>query len=196
MIELSEDEVVLLNGALAKLRESIDDKPQIIDVDNKGAYYGVHENVVYYTDTKENDIKQVNKLGIVQYMNKLPDVGNFDKLYYVNNIVYYGDGTAYKELVFINEDKESKLVSPIKYYSRDWRTELYLQGLEAENNGVDTGYYYQELNAFWPLEYCLDPNNQHFFGEDDKIIRYGLTEGNYFLDFIDANSAALGEYSI
>lgn len=53
MIELSEDEVVLLNGALAKLRESIDEKPQI--------------RVTYFVpDAKKDGGEYVSKTGIVK----------------------------------------------------------------------------------------------------------------------------------
>jgi hypothetical protein len=52
------------------------------------------------------------------------------------------------------------------------------------------------------MEYNLDPNNQKFYGEiaaensENKDIRYDLTSGNFFLDFIDANSSTLGEFSV
>jgi len=184
---------------------AIDEKPQIVGKHNGIPYYGKYENVVYFTDTRENDIKQVNRLGIVKDYKQLPDIGNFDQLYYVDNECFYWDGTVYKTLVLITQDDEGNDIEnpviPQDYYAQDWRTFLYLYGLQAEANGVNNEYnenrsYYQELNAFWPLEYCLDPENQHFFGEEKDVIRYGLTEGNYFLDFIDANSATLGEYSV
>ena len=181
---------------------AIDDKPQIVDYDSKGAYYGIFPNVVYYTDTRENDIKKINRLGVVKEVTKLPNVGNLDQIYYVNNEkqCYYWTGSMFKKLVLIktenNKEIEYNVGEPITYYPRDWRTFLYLEGLTAEVNGLDSGYYFQELSAFWPQEYCLDPNNQHFFGEKNKIIRQGLTEGNFFLDFIDASSSSLGEYSV
>ena len=62
MIELSEDEVVLLNGALARLRESIAGKPQI--------------RVTYFVpDAKKDGGEYVSKTGIVkridEYENEL-----------------------------------------------------------------------------------------------------------------------------
>ena len=180
---------------------AIDDKPQVIDEDSKGQYYGVHQNVIYYTDKLEN----VNKLAIpliVASFGELPDVGNMDMFYYVikDKKTYYWDNTKYKEIVFIEKTETENVehsVQPQTYYSRDWRTFLYLYGLEANNNGTDAGYYFEELAAFWPLEYDLNPNNQKFFGEEqDGDIRYNLTTGNFFLDFIDANTTTLGEYSV
>ena len=61
MIELSEDEVVLLNGALAKLRESIDEKPQI--------------RVTYFVpDAKKDGGEYVSKTGIVKRIDEYENV--------------------------------------------------------------------------------------------------------------------------
>ena len=61
MIELSEDEVVLLNGALARLRESIDDKPQI--------------RVTYFVpDAKKDGGEYVSKNGIVKRIDEYENV--------------------------------------------------------------------------------------------------------------------------
>ena len=70
--------------------------------------------------------------------------------------------------------------------------------MEANQYGTDPGPYFEELFAFWPQEYNLDPNNQQFYGEkENELVQYrSLTTGNYFLDFIDANGSAFGDYSI
>ncbi len=61
MIELSEDEVVLLNGALARLRETIDDKPQI--------------RVTYFVpDAKKDGGEYVSKNGIVKRIDEYENV--------------------------------------------------------------------------------------------------------------------------
>ena len=61
MIELSEDEIVLLNGALARLRESIDDKPQI--------------RVTYFVpDAKKDGGEYVSKTGIVKRIDEYENV--------------------------------------------------------------------------------------------------------------------------
>lgn len=61
MVELSEDEVVLLNGALAKLRESIDEKPQI--------------RVTYFVpDAKKDGGEYVSKTGIVKRIDEYENV--------------------------------------------------------------------------------------------------------------------------
>lgn len=61
MVELSEDEVVLLNGALARLRESIDEKPQI--------------RVTYFVpDAKKDGGEYVLKTGIVKRIDEYENV--------------------------------------------------------------------------------------------------------------------------
>lgn len=61
MIELSEDEIVLLNDALAKLRESIDEKPQI--------------RVTYFVpDAKKDGGEYVSKTGIVKRIDEYENV--------------------------------------------------------------------------------------------------------------------------
>ena len=61
MVELSEDEIILLNGALAKLRESIDEKPQI--------------RVTYFVpDAKKDGGEYVSKTGIVKRIDEYENV--------------------------------------------------------------------------------------------------------------------------
>ena len=61
MVELSEDEIVLLNDALAKLRESIDEKPQI--------------RVTYFVpDAKKDGGEYVSKTGIVKRIDEYENV--------------------------------------------------------------------------------------------------------------------------
>lgn len=130
------------------------------------------------------------------------------------DVLYYWDGTAnvWKELT-LKTDSDEEPVSAIIYQAStdpdepyyqsvyptfDWRTFLYLQGLQANANGTDPGYYFAELEAFWPMEYDLAREKQKFFGaeEDNKVLHKTLSQGNYFLDFIDAASSQLGQYSV
>jgi hypothetical protein len=79
-----------------------------------------------------------------------------------------------------------------KYYTKDWRTELYVQGLKAVNLGTDANYYYAELASGWTEIYDID--NQEFYAESQGGA--ALTDGNYYLDFIDPSTSALGEFSV
>lgn len=190
----------------------IDEKPRLIEDDQNHPepYYGVFENIVYYTDPLDG----LNKLAKWLKINKLPSVGNFNLLYYLyhkeNNKeiydgVYYWDNTLYKKAVIVtgyNTDGSPIEIEPEcydKYYAKDWRTFLYLKGLEAQTNGTDEGIYFQELAAFWPGEYDLQRENQKFFGiqsgKSGNETYLTLTEGKYFLDFIETSSE-LGKYSV
>lgn len=71
--------------------------------------------------------------------------------------------------------------------TKDWRTELYFQGLTATANGINEGYYFAELSAEWPRIY--DIRNGKF---KDNL---NPSDMNYFLDFIESD-AAVGEFNI
>ena len=182
----------------------IDEKPQLIedDIQHTEPYYGMFENIAYYTDPLDG----LNKLTKWLEVDKLPTVGNFNLFYYISGDgLYYWDNTLYKKAVIItgyNADGSPIEIEPElynKYYAKDWRTFLYLKGLEAQVNGTDEGIYFEELTAFWPAEYNLQHDNQQFFGiqngESGDETYLTLTEGKYFLDFIDTSSE-LGKYSV
>ena len=76
-----------------------------------------------------------------------------------------------------------------EYVSKDWRSELYLQGVESESLAYDAGYYYPELNNEWLKLYDMDKED---FKDEVKQAPYNL---DYFLDFIDSD-AAIGEFSV
>ena len=101
---------------------------------------------------------------------------------------------------FVVWGKSSKNDLPIRYHlaidtkppynpnSGDWREELYQYGLRAEKDGIDAGYYWKELKAEWRKLYSENNQWEDVVTEDPASI-------DYFLDFIDANSA-YGEWSI
>ena len=183
--------------------------------------YGDFENILYYTYPEfYNDeiVLETNKLGKwIEYYREtkkekdgsetpiliLPDVGNMDQIYKTDEGFWLWTGKGFQKL-YLKEnlnDPDAEEGDPIEYshyYPIDWRTFLYLRGLEANANGTDPGPYFSDLDAFWPSEYDLRGNNQCFFGEEeDKSIHYkSLTSGNYFFDMIDASSSSLGMYSV
>lgn len=64
----------------------IDDKPPIQpDLYENKPYYGHFENLVLYTDALDG----LNKLAKWQAVDVLPDVGNFNLMYYNNGKFYY-----------------------------------------------------------------------------------------------------------
>lgn len=82
-----------------------------------------------------------------------------------------------------------ELVNSVKYIAKDWRTELFFQGVAAYQNATDPGYYYAELANEWPKLYDLE--NAHYLTE----IQTTPEKMEYFLDFIDT-SASIGKYSV
>jgi hypothetical protein len=73
--------------------------------------------------------------------------------------------------------------------TKDWRTELYLQGSIAEPLGRDSNYYYTELSSEWPKLY--DIQKGAFY---DEVLKHP-SDIDFYLDFIDSE-AAISELSI
>ena len=184
------------------------------------------EILVFYSEQNQYGYTGNIVAGFARYIEEggLPDVGNLDDLYYSidENSVYCWDGESYKPLhIYKGVDSEGAAIleDPViynsytsSYFVRDWRTLLYLKGKLAEINGTDKGYYYEELNAHWPTVYNLI--DQQFWAEIPKEGKgteglnnlqnlvnahtewRTLTEGNYYLDFINAATSELGKYSV
>ena len=153
---------------------AIDKKPNV----------GNKYTVLFIVD-KDDHIKKA-KFPII--VNKLPEEGLEGAYYVLKENIDKNEVTAYQ---YIN----SKFV-PLKdaifkenLTTSDWRTELYLQGVMAENNSLDGGFYYPELMTEWPKLY--DVENDCFY---DSTVRNpaGI---DYYLDFIDT-FAKIGEFSV
>ena len=153
---------------------AIDKKPDI----------GNTYTVLFIID-KDDNIKKA-KFPII--VNKLPEKGLEGAYYVLKEDRNKNEVTAYQ---YIN----SKFV-PLKdaifkeeLTTSDWRTELYLQGVMAENNSLDGGFYYPELMTEWPKLY--DVENGQFYDSASRNPA-GI---DYYLDFIDT-FAKVGEFSI
>ena len=163
---------------------------------NNNKLLKINNNLISVKPLKEKD----NKLSIDKSVT-IKGKSSLQKTY-----AYKWDGQKYIQLYFLEDssDDTSKrtMAEPSIYYPEDWRTALYLYGLLGEVNGTDKGAYYEDLSAFWPQEYCLKPGDQHFFVEEKSDTNNSqlkvntLSNGNFYLDFIDAGTATLGEYSI
>ena len=149
-------------------------------------YYGVHENICFYTDQDGGLRKAKKPIWIettddqdTELINLQGAEDNFYVASYTKNVYIWKDGKMQK----LDE-------SPLQtVYSWDWRTELYFQGLEAEPTATWTNSYYAELLAEWPKIYDIE--NGEFY--PDVINRPSDIE--YFLDFIDVG-AAINEFNI
>lgn len=101
-------------------------------------------------------------------------------------------------------DKQQYVVIDIglsKVKTTDWRTELYLQGVEAEPLGTNSNYYYTELLNEWPKLYNIQKGNDNINKEAvytggfyDEVLKTP-SDIDYFLDFIDS-TAAISKFSI
>lgn len=91
------------------------------------------------------------------------------------------------------------------FTTNDWRSELYLQGVQSEPYGKDTNYYYTELLNEWPKLYDMEKNTKTIYkdgqsqttyvgGFYDEVLK---TPSNvdFFLDIIDS-AAAISEFSV
>lgn len=112
-------------------------------------------------------------------------------------IIYYWDSNLEQYI-----EVDSEITKFVKVQTTDWRSELYLQGVQAEPLGINSNYYYAELANEWPKIYNLQKesyiNNKgeviYTGGFYDEILK---TPSNidYFLDFIDS-SAAISQFCI
>lgn len=120
----------------------------------------------------------------------LPEIGEFNTIYKTADKAYVWDDQTWKEVEIV-----AYFDNMNPYIVKDWRTQLYVEGLIAERLGTSRNYYFQELKASWPLIYNLA--EQRFWGEeeDEPLQVAALCSGNFYLDFIDS-SGPLGKYSV
>ena len=229
----------------------IDRKPLPVTSDERGNnYYNTYYNLLLYTEESTQEIKAAFPT-VYTTKNDFPSIGEFNTIYFdaTNKFAYYWKDDTYKSLkcsayypavdtlsvstiaeTSSDETKEEEakpIPAPIVnggYLVKDWRTELYLEGMLAKKNGIDSGnyyakidsiagwqgdvlqyahncridtdYYFEELDAFWPQVYDLV--DQKFIGEKEnaELLTSSLTDGNYFLDFIDSSTSDLGQFSV
>lgn len=139
---------------------------------------------VYLCEDQDTGNVKAHKTVSFNQKSDFPKTGTAE-LYYQDkstNQIYIWNG-ATKEYV-VQTNGYIKTIT-----TTDWRTELYLAGIEGENLGLDTNYYYTELKNEWPKLYDLE--NQCF----KESVLANPTSIDYYLDFIDS-SAAVGELAI
>ena len=152
---------------------AIDEKPQI-----ENTY-----NCFFYTDPDDNLIKAKKPL----FFNQLPKDGGQVGVYYSikdkkgNDIIYIWDPDT--------KDWKSTNYKLQSITTKDYRTELYLSGVDKQPFGLDSNYYFTQLKNEWPKIYDVEKGKfldgiQNYPGELD-----------YFLDFIDS-STAISEFSV
>ena len=163
-----------INGTTFPIRYhlAIDQKPKI----------GNKYSCFFYTDPNDYLTKAKCPLKFAARAD-FPKVGQAEVFYMDTSTgeIYAWDASAkaYVSVALGEETIETK----------DWRTELYLQGSSSEPFASDSNYYYTELQNEWPKLY--DVKKGKFLEEP---LRHP-TDIDFFLDFIDS-SAAISELSI
>lgn len=147
---------------------------------------------------KDRDIKDIEatEMPDEEKQRKIEQVEN-NYIEYLKSINATENGVSF---VYWDNNVYKQVENPTfygKYYTYDWRTELYVQGLRAKNLGTDQGYYFAELASGWTTIYDIDKHEFIGLSDDDgKFYNSSLTDGNYFLDFIDPATSSLGEFSV
>ena len=112
--------------------------------------------------------------------------------YFTNTIykcVYKNSSSSSTEKTKQLEENKKKTTQLVYIRAREWRTELYLQGIEAGILSTDSNYYFPELVNEWPKLYDLEA------GEFREEVLKNPSSIDYFLDFIDTDSP-MGEFSV
>ena len=148
---------------------SIDNKPKI-----GNTYKGF-----FYVDPNDETVKPKIPIRV----DALPSKGIETVFYYLttDQKIYYWNG------------KDKKWVATmyplVDITTKDWRSELYLSGANAEGRAVDGNYYYAELANEWPKMYDLEAGDfLEEYKKDGTLLEY-------YLDFIDSD-AAISELNI
>jgi len=177
-----------LNGIDMPIRYhlAIDKKPEI------GNIY----EVFFYQDPDDELIKAKMPIKYTNYAAISANVGQVGTYYQAidTGYIYYWDP----------DDKTYKAADSsnfVKVKTTDWRSELYLQGIQADPLGLESNNYYLELINEWPKIYDLKKNSYIENGETiytgdflDEVLN-NPSNIDYYLDFIDS-SDLISQFSI
>lgn len=174
-------------GATVPIRYhlAIDEKPKV----------GNTYNCIYYTD-KDDGLEKYAVPLRYENVKDLPLEGLTGVFY---KCEFDADNKPIDEHLFYVYDSNRKgyyqiLLEYKTIKTTDWRSELYLSGQEAVPFGLDSNYYFTELSNEWPRLYNMgeiDKENGEFTQEPGffEEVTKDPTSLNYFLDFIDTDSA-------
>lgn len=165
-----------INGQQIPIRYhlAIDKKPQI----------GNSYQVFFFKDPDDGLQKAKKPLQYDDY-SSLPEKGELGTYYLTrgNNQIYRWN----------NEIQQYELTTYTieTVTTKDFRTQLYMAGVASQPFGLDSNYYYTELQNEWPKLYNMRGSNANFKPE----VLSQPSDIDFFLDFIDT-SAALAEFSV
>ena len=157
---------------------AIDKKPDI----------GNTHLVFKYMDEEEGLIKAKSVISVTE----LPDISDA-----VIGVFYYN--TIDKKIYTYDAETEKyKIIDTTltELTATDWRTELYLQGVDAESFSTNNNDYFTELSNEWVKLYDIWGNSNSNTSPDFyEEVKRNPSNIDYFLDFIDSG-AAIDEFSI
>lgn len=157
---------------------AIDKKPDI----------GNTHLVFKYTDEEEGLVKAKSVISVTE----LPDISDA-----VIGVFYYN--TIDKKIYTYDAETEKyKIIDTTltELTATDWRTELYLQGVDAESFSTNNNDYFTELSNEWVKLYDIWGNSNSNTSPDFyEEVKRNPSNIDYFLDFIDSG-AAIDEFSI
>ena len=113
-------------------------------IDHKPQTGNVYKDLLLYRQPNSTYIE----MQFPMHVGQLPEVGNFNVIYCVAEgeyKFYYWEDDKYKPIEGENFVKYISNGDPQGYVVKDWRTELYIRGLLARNNGTDASQYYANL---------------------------------------------------
>ena len=76
----------------------------------------------------------------------------------------------------------------IEVRTKDWRTQLYFQGVAAQPYGTASNYYYTELKQEWPKLFELKQVGNYYQDYLQDYVTKNPEQLVFFLDFIDTSS--------
>ena len=175
------------NDVPIRFHLAIDKKPKI----------GNDYEVYFYDDPDDGLRKAKVATKVTNYNNLIKNKGIEGEFYLVTNInkVFIWDSEKYKINKRISDGYVVSNIELVTVRTTDWRSELYLQGIQAEPLGLESNYYYTELANEWPKLYDLQKSS---IVENNKIIYLGgfkdevlanPSKIDYFLDFIDTEGS-------
>ena len=115
----------------------------------------------------------------------LPEEGKEETLYIIGNLndrQYYRWNPDKKQ--YYNVQKDDCYI-----ITKDWREQLYYQGVQAQDTGSHYPYYFTQLLNEWPKLYNL--KTQTFYDS----VKKDPSSIDFFLDMID-DTAAVGQYCV
>lgn len=165
-------------------------------IDNKPTVGNTYK-VFKYVDL--NDLSSERWYAPLEFnsVNDFPQKGTYGVFYLDNDTQLIYTWTMQNDLLqYVQIDATLESVT-----TKDWRTQLYFQGVAAEPYGLGSNFYYTQLLNEWPKIYNIQPDyieNGEVHNDSDfkeETIR-NSSQIDYFLDFIEPIGSDLEKFSI